>query len=225
MFGSWRIVVAVVFGAALLVGFVIFGLGTGEYSASGGSYGTELVPVEPTSEVNEVSVDPEIRDIPARDRPPESTMSFRGQSVNSAGEILGIWEPQGWLATKNSGSARNRSDGYLMLSSGDLLEAPGGSELTFRYGGELEWSYFFDALAFGVDDKSLFYGEDIGTLEVWTDSKEAPRPVVLPVKQPETIDGKKVRVTVDLPPGVYVVSIAASVTEGDVRYNFRVRVR
>jgi hypothetical protein len=77
----------------LLVGFVVFGLGTGEYSASsngGGSYETEMVPIDPTSRVNNVSADPEIRDIPARDRPPESTLSFRGRSVSSTGQIIGI---------------------------------------------------------------------------------------------------------------------------------------
>ena len=33
-----------------------------------------------------------------------------------------------------------------------------------------------------------------------------------------------VRVEMDVPPGVYVVSVSASVEEGNARYNFRVVV-
>ncbi len=133
MFVSRRIVVVTVL-IVLLVGFVIFGLRTGEYSASGGSYGT------------------------------------------------GIWEPQRWMARKHGGMAENRADGYLTLSSGDLLKVPGGAELTFRYGGELEMSYVFDALAFEVNEGELSYGKDIGSLEVSSDLEDPHLPVVLPVK-------------------------------------------
>lgn len=225
MFGLRGIVVVTLL-IILLVGFVIFSLGSGEYSASsGGSYSTEMVPVDPTSRVDNVSADPEIRNTPARDRPPESTLSFQGKSVTSTGQILGTWESQRLLAPRNGGFAKNRSDGDLMLSSGDLLKVPSGSKLAFRYGGELESSYFFDALAFGVDEEELLYGEDIGTLELWSDRRGSSRPLVIPVKQPEMIGGKRVRVTADLTPGVYVVSVAASVAEGDARYNFRVLVR
>ncbi|MGB3634536.1 MAG: hypothetical protein WA982_10895 [Rubrobacteraceae bacterium] len=223
MFGSRRIAIVAVL-IVVLVGFVIFGLGTGEYSASGGSYGTELVPVDPASKANGVTGDPDIRAMPERDRAPESTLGFRGQRVSSAGQILGIWEPQRWMASKHGGPAENRADGYLTLSSGDLLEVPRGVELTFRYGGELEMSHVFDSLAFEVNERELSYGKDIGSLEVSSDLEDPYLPVVLPVTQPETVGQQKVLVTANLPPGVYVISVSASVPEGDVRYNFRVLI-
>ena len=127
-------------------------------------------------------------------------------------------------AAKTYGAARNRADGFLTLSSGDLIEAPRDSKLTFRYGNELASSHSFDALAFEVNEEELLYDEDIRTLELWSDPKVSSRPVVLPVTQPEVIGREKVRVTVDIPPGVHVVSVAVSAPEEDARYNFRVLV-
>jgi hypothetical protein len=115
-------------------------------------------------------------------------------------------------------------DEYLTLSSGNLLEVPSGAKPTFRYGVELEPSYVLDALAFEINEEELSYGKDIGALEVWGDLEEPSRPVAIPVSQPGMVGQEKVRIAADLPPGVYVISVAASVPEGDVRYNFRVLV-
>lgn len=228
MFGSRRIISIVVAAVVvvLLLGVIFFiSLGGGGYSVSsnGDDFGTEMVPVDPSSPVEQVSEDPAFTDLPARDRPPESELRFRNQSLTSTGEILGIWEPDRWLADRNGGPAKNRADGYVTLSNGDLIEVPAGADLSFLYGDRSNVD-FFDALAFEVEEGELFHGKDIGILELWNDSKDSLRPIVLPVAQPELVGEKKVRVTADIPPGVYVISVAVSVPEGDARYNFRVLV-
>lgn len=113
----------------------------------------------------------------------------------------------------------------LPLSEGGLLVVPKGETLTFPYGGEMDKARdFFDALAFRVEDGELLYGAETGLLELWADLEKGERPVVLPARQPTMAGEEGVRIAADLPPGVYVVSVSASVAEGEVRYNFRVSV-
>lgn len=209
-------------GIVLLAGLLLFGFGSGETPAGGNA--SDPVPVAPAAKVERVSVAPSLEGLPEGERPPESTLSFGGRSVSSAGEILGVWEPEGLLAGSSGGSARNRTDGTeLPLSDGRLLTFPGGSALTFVYGGRQDPANFFDALAFRVDRGELFYAEDTGTLSLRQEVGDS-LPTVLRVRQSETINHKRIKVMANLPSGVYVVSITASVPEGDVRYNFRVAV-
>ena len=218
-----RSIVLIGLGAIVLViGFLIFG--TGSNVGSGGAIATDLVPVAPASRVDRVSVDPSLRNTPERHLPPNSTLSFRGQTVSSAGEILGIWEPEGLFARSNGGPVRSRTDGSLGLSSGKLLKIPANSELTFVYGGEPGSVNFLDVMAFEVERGELEYGEDIGTLALEAGKRGPVRPVVLPVTRSETVGPKRVRIRAELSPGVYVVSVAAAVSEGGARYNFRVLV-
>lgn len=205
----------------LVIGFLIFGIGSN--NNSGGGYATDLTPVAPDEDVDGVSVDPTWRDTPKKYLPPESTLSFRGDSVVSAGEILGMWEPEGLLAPSNGGWARSRTDSYLALSDGHLLKVPADSELRFVYGGKPGTIDFLDAMAFRVENGELEYGEDVGTLSVDADRGPA-RPVVLPLSTPEPASWKRVGLRTELSPGVYVISVAVAASEGGVRYNFRISV-
>lgn len=211
-------------GAIVLVVILLI-LGIDSEVDSGGAQATDLIPVAPTSTVEGVSADPYSRDVSERHLPPNSTLSFRGQTVSSAGEILGIWEPEGLFAPSNGGPARSRADGTLGLSSGNLLKAPTGSELVFVYGGEAGSIDFLDVMAFEVERRELEYGEDIGTLTLEADKRGPVRPVVLPLVRPEMAGRKRSRIEADLPSGVYVISVAVAVPEGGVRYNFRVAIR
>lgn len=206
----------------LAVGFLIFGAGSN--TNPGGSRATKLVPVGSAARVEKVSVDPSLRGVPKKDLPPNSTLSFRGQTVSSAGEILGIWEPEGVFAQSNGGPAQGRMDDSLGLSDGDLLKVPANAELRFVYGGEPGSVDFLDVVAFEVENGELEYGEDIGTLSLEAGARDSARPVVLPLSSPDSAGRKRTKISAKLSPGVYVVSVAAAVAEGGVRYNFRVAV-
>lgn len=210
-------------GAIVLVGFLLFG--TDSNVTSGGGRATEVVPVAPAAKVGRVSADLSLRGASKKDLPPESTLSFRRQTVSSAGEILGVWEPKGLFVRSNEGAARGRTDGSLALSDGNLLKIPtANSGLIFVYGGDLGSINFLDAMTFKVEKGELQYGEDTGTLTLEADDRSPARPVVLPLSRPELAARKRVRIEAALPAGIYVVSVAAAVSEGGVRYNFRVLV-
>lgn len=211
-------------GAIVLVAILLI-FGNGSSVDSGGAQATDLVPVAPTSTVEKVSAGFSPIDTPKRHLPPNSALSFRGQTVSSAGEILGIWEPDGLFARSNGGPARGRTDGSLGLSGGNLLKVPVDSELVFVYGGETGSIDFLDVMAFEVEKGELEYGEDIGILTLEADKRSPARPVVLPLTRPEMTGRKRSRIEADLSPGVYVVSVAVAVPEGGVRYNFRVLVK
>lgn len=217
-----RSVVLIGLGAAVLVaGFLLFGAGSRE--SPGGGYATELVPVDPASRVGRVSLDPSMRGIPKKDLPPVSTLNFRGQTISSAGEILGTWEPESLFARSNEVPAKGRTDEPLGLSDGDILEVPANSELTFVYGGAPSSINFLDVMAFKVAKGDLWRGEDGGVLLLQTPRSGLALPVVLPLLRSEPA-GRKRFSTKTLSPGVYVISVAAAVSEGGVRYNFRVLV-
>lgn len=218
-----RSIVVIGLGAIVLV-VVLLILGLGSNTNPGGAFATDLVSVAPASVVERVSVDPSIRDTPKRHLPPNSTLSFRGRSVTSAGEILGIWEPEGLFAPANGGPAQSRTDGSLSLSDGRLLKVPANSELVFEYGGEAGSIDFLDVMAFEVEKGELEYGRDINTLVLEAGKRGPVRPTVLPLARSETAGRKRTRIEANLPRGVYVVSVAAAVSEGGVRYNFRVLV-
>ncbi len=207
----------------LVVGFLLSGVGSSV--PDGGGYATDLVPVAPAAKAGRVSVDPSLRGARKRNLPPTSTLGFRGQTLKSAGEILGIWEPEGLFARSSGGPARGRTDGPLALSDGDLLKVPAANpELVFVYGGDPGSINFLDAMAFEVERGELRYGEDTGTLTLETDDRSTARPVVLSLSRPELAGQRRVGIKAALAPGVYVVSIATAVSEGGARYNFRVLV-
>lgn len=209
-------------GVIVLVVGLIFGVGSN--TNPGGSRATKLVPVGSAARVEKVSVDPSLRGVPKKDLPPNSTLSFRGQTVSSAGEILGIWEPDGVFAQSNRGPARGRMDGSLGISDGNLLKVPANAELRFVYGGEPGSIDFLDVVAFEVENGELKYGENIGTLSLEAGKRNPARPLVLPMSSPDSAGRKRTKISAKLSPGVYVVSVAAAVAEGGVRYNFRVAV-
>ena len=70
---------------------------------------------------------------------------------------------------------------------------------------------FFDVLAFKVEKGDLRRGSKTNALDLDTYTGKQPRPVFLPSRQPEVVGEKLVKIPLDLAPGVYVVSVAASV--------------
>lgn len=185
---------------------------------------TDLVPVEADARVLGLSGDPaDFGDMSESDLPPESSLGFRGNTVNAQGEILGTWEPDGLFSGDAGGPSKNRADPYLTLTDGRLLTVPQGASLTFRYGSEVDFGRdVFDALVFEVEGGELSHAEDAGWLEIWSDESGASQPVALPARLSETLGQEAVEVKIDVPPGVYIVS--ASAEEGNARYNFRVLV-
>ena len=213
----------------LLVCFVgVYGLlGTGSYSESKSeSFSEGLIPVSPTAKVASVSGVRSQEGVPTGDLPPESTLSFGGQTLSSGGEVLGVWKPQHLFAGEVYGaSGMNRSRGPLSLTDGNLLTATRDSTLKFRYGGEAgTMEEFFNVLAFEVKKGDLRRGSKTNALDLDTYTGKQQQPVVLRSRQPE-VGEKLVKIPLDLTPGVYVISVAASVTQGDARYNFRVVVK
>lgn len=76
----------------------------------------------------------------------------------------------------------------------------------------------FDALAFKISDGDLMRAEDEKTGKLgYLEALPQARPLTLPVKVPDMVVQNPVRVEMDVPPGVYVVSVSASVEEGNAR--------
>lgn len=217
---SWLLLVALT--ALLLVSaFAFFGTGT---SAPGGASASDLVPVPIDARVvgtlggNPVFPGEE-------DLPPESTLSYRGGTVSSDGEVLGSWEPPGLFSSSHGSGIRDRTAVPLTLTDGDLLEVSKGATLSFRYGGETEWGDVFDATAFRLEDGELLRAQDVETsVPQYLSAKPGSRPAVLSIRVPEVVGQETVGVRMEVPPGFYVVSVSASVEEGNVRYGFRVVV-
>ncbi len=187
----------------------------------------EMIPVDPTSKVENVSAYPYRENIPSKELASNSSLGYRNRSINSVGEASNTTGPGQSPNTGNSstiGTTTNRADKKLALSSGDFLTVSGKSELSFRYGNKLKPSYIFDARAFRVGKEELVYNEDAELLELWSDLKSPPRPVTTPVSQPEMVGQEELYVVTDLPPSVYVLSVSVSTPEGEARYNFRVVV-
>lgn len=212
--------------AVVLLLLAYLALGVAWEEGSGEAMVTDLVPVEADVRVNGISGNPaDFGDVPESDLPPESTLGHGGDTLNAQGEILGMWEPGGLFSGSTGSPSKNRADPYLTLTDGDLLTVPRGAILTFRYGGEVDPGRdVFDALVFEVEGGELSHAEDAGWLEIWSDKSGASQPVALPARLSETLGQEVVEVKADVPPGVYVVSVSASVEEGNARYNFRVLV-
>lgn len=210
----------------LLIGFVgVFGLlGAGSYS-DGGSFSESLLVVDPEAQVGSVPGLDFQEDIPVRDLPPESNLDSGGQMLRAGGEVIGVWEPQRLFAGKVYGfSGMNRSQGPLFLTDGNLLKTSRNATLKFRYGGDVDTvKDFFDVLAFKVEEGDLWRGSKTNTVSFEAIDGQT-WPTVLPSRQPEVIGEKIVKIPVDLAPGVYIISVAASVNQGAARYNFRVAV-
>ena len=65
----------------------------------------------------------------------------------------------------------------------------------------------------------------VGTSEIsYLEARPKARPLALTVEVPEVVGEKNVGVEMDVPPGVYAVSVSASVEEGNARYGFGVVV-
>ncbi len=225
IFARMRLLFVAIF---LLVCFVVVFvlLGAGSYSESeGGAFSERMVRVSPTEKVASVSGIGFLKDVPVRDLPPKSTLSFDGRTLRAEGEVIGVWEPQHLFAGRVYGfSGMNRSQDPFLLTDGNLLRVSKGSTLKFRYGGEVDpVKDFFDVLAFEVGKGDLMRGSKTNEFDFSSYGKQ-PRPVVLRSRQPESVGDKLVGIPLDLAPGVYVISVAASVAQGNARYNFRVLV-
>lgn len=212
--------------AVILLLLAYLGLGVAREEGAGEVMVTDLVPVEADARAPGVSGEPAyFGDMSEGDLPPESTLSHRGDASNAQGEILGIWEPGGLFSGSSGSPSKNRADPHLTLTDGDVLTVPRGATLAFRYGREMDLGRdLFDTLAFEVEEGELMHAEDGGWLELRDDANATSRPLVPPTRLSEMVGQDVVEVKTDLPPGVHVISVSASVEEGNARYNFRVLV-
>lgn len=221
----------------LLLAYVIVGLPVyvEDAATTGESYEVTLVPVTPLDAPTSSAP----RGFSPGEKlpegvPPESTLGYRGQVVSSTGELLGVWHRDGLFAGEHhSPFPVSRTEGDLPLSDGGLLSVPRGVKLRFDYGGEVDFGRtVFDVLAFGVEEGELLREDPGGQLMVWDGASpeggvpsmdRTPRVFGPPFEGPEST-GREVRVRMNVPPGVYVVSVSVSARQGDARYNFRVEV-
>lgn len=210
----------------LVFGYLYLGFGSSSVSR-GASRALDLSPVEAGAPVpGNMAGDNSYGDVPKDELPPESTLGYRDTILSSEGQTLGLWEPSGFFSNSHGSGIRSRVRGPLILTDGALFTVPTGATLNFRYGGGVDFGRnVFDALAFEISDGELTRAEDSETGELrYLDVHPRAKPLSLPVEVPEMSGQKAVRVEMDVPPGVYVVSVSASVAEGNARYNFRVLV-
>lgn len=226
--------------AAVMV-FVVFGMASPEEDlgvisdGNGETHHITLVPVTPldaptSSSPRGFSIDEELPE----GVPPESTLGHRRQAVTSTGELLSAWRRDDLFAGDAYPSfPASRSERDLPLSDGNLLSVPRGAALRFDYGGEIDFNRtIFDVLVFEVVEGELLREDLSGQLMVlkgaspergMPDRRRPVRALIPPFQGPESLDGEA-RIDMNVPPGVYVVSVSVSTTEGDARYNFRVEV-
>ena len=143
-------------------------------------------------------------------------------TLSSEGEILGLWEPRGFFSRSNGSGVRSRAGVPLTLTNGEFLKVLAGVTLKFRYGGEVDLGRdVFDILAFEIAHAEQ---EQTGELRYLDAQPKAKKPVALPVEVPEMSGRETVGLEMNVPAGVYAVSVSALVDEGNARYNFRVVV-
>ena len=224
-FGRRSVVLLVVF-LLLILGYLLLGYGSGPVSGRARAF--DLLPVEVDAAVPaNMPGDGSHDDAPEDKLPPESTLDNRDTTLSSEGQILGLWEPSGFFSGSNYSGIKSRTRGPLTLTDGELLAVSSGATLKFRYGSEVDLGRdVFDALAFEISDGELSRAEDAKTGELrYLEALPKTRPLVLIVDVPEITGQEAVGVRMDMPPGVYVVSMSVSVEEGNARYNFRVVVK
>lgn len=147
-------------------------------------------------------------DPPGGSRPPESTLSYGGETVSGA---LGTY-----CWSSDSGSICVDKIGVPVNE--EALTAPAGSTLTFEYGGRTLDSLSVTADRIGqgnhlekVDGISVLVPEGRG--KGYQD-----------IRLQSSRSGNRARIVADLPAGRYVVAVFVRVTQGDALYGFRVIV-
>ena len=141
------------------------------------------------------------------DKPPDSILAFRDQS--ETGEV----------GSYCYGSVCADAPGIPVPPEGETLVVPPGADLLFDYGGEGRLS-MVKTVALPLHRRSVTSYLPGDFVEP---SAEAPSPQWEQLRaRPE---GDRGRITAELPPGGYVISVFLKVSEGgDASYSFRVLV-
>ena len=142
-------------------------------------------------------------------RPPESTLSYGGQSVSGG---LG-----GYCWTSPSVSRCTEAAGVPITE--EALTVPAGSTLTFAYGGRKLDS--LDVTAYRIYRGSRLERIAGGSvLVVPNEEGEGYKAIKLPTRR----FGNRARIVAELPAGEYAVEAFARMPQGDAFYGFRVVV-
>lgn len=190
---------ALLFGIFLLLvlGYILLGFCSG--SVSGEARAFALFPVEADAAVSgSMAGDDAYGDAAGRRAATRGWVGPPGYHLELVGPDPGVPGTVGLFSGSYGSGIKSRTS---------------GSTLNFRYGDEIDLARdVFDALAFEITDGELSYLE----------ARPETRPLVLPVEISEMTGQGAVGVKMDVPPGAYVVSVSASVEEGNARYSFRV---
>ncbi len=141
-------------------------------------------------------------------RPPESTLSYGGETVSGA---LGTY-----CWSSDSGSICVDKIGVPVNQ--EALTAPAGSTLTFEYGGRTLDSLSVTADRIGQGNH-LEKADGISVLV-----PEGGGKGYQDVRLQSSRSGNRARIVADLPAGKYVVAVFVRVPQGDALYGFRVIV-
>jgi hypothetical protein len=141
-------------------------------------------------------------------RPPDSTLSYGGETVVGA---LGTYC---WT----SASVGRCVDTVGVAVRDDAITAPAGSTLMFLYGGNRLDSLGVTAYRVGRGNHLERSGS--GGVLVLDSSGSGRGMIQLPTRR----SGNRARVTAELPAGEYVLDAFVTVPQGDVSYGFRVEV-
>jgi hypothetical protein len=156
------------------------------------------------SELSERTDSSETSDGPGGSRPPQSTLSYGGETVSGA---LGTYC---WVSVC--------ADAVGIPVNEEALTVPAGSTLTFAYGGKK-----LDSLSVSAD--RIGQGNHL--------EKIAGGSVLVPdeggkgyqeIRLQSSRSGTQARVAAELPAGKYVVAVFVRVPQGDALYGFRVVV-
>ena len=183
-------------GTLLLIATVLvalYGCGMAAGPADGGG-SSETTAVEETSNVPEPTL------MSGGSQPPDSTLSYGGESVSGA---LGTycWESG---CVDSAGIVANR----------DELAVPAGSTMTFAYGGSELDSAGVAAYRIGPKNQLEKMGRKVLLMP-------GGRGIRLPARQ----SGSRVKIAVELPAGRYVVDVFARMPQGDASYGFIIAVK
>jgi hypothetical protein len=141
-------------------------------------------------------------------RPPESTLSYGGETVSGA---LGTY-----CWSSDSGSICVDKVGVPVNE--EALTVPAGSTLTFEYGGRKLGSLSVTADRIGRGNQ-LERLDGISVL-VPNEGSKGYKTIQLHSSR----SGNRARIVADLPAGEYVVAVFVRIPQGDALYGFRVVV-
>jgi hypothetical protein len=160
------------------------------------------------SELSEGTDGSEASDGSGGSRPPQSTLSYGGETVSGA---LGTYC---W----SSDSGAICADAVGIPVNEEALTVPAGSTLTFTYGGKKLDSLSVSADRIGQGN----HLERMGNVSVLVPDEGSKG--YQEIRLQSSRSGNRARVAAELPAGKYIVAVFVKVPQGDALYGFRVVV-